>query len=117
MDTLVVSIWSSDGCFELVKRRFCQAGLDLWEGFRTLAAKTRTQSAGYLMLVINAGLRQERWCDHSLLQSALAARGSLDARNPGPRLQSVKDAQFDFDYSRRGPWERHAARSVIRLVI
>ena len=82
-----------------------------------LRAMTRMQSAGYLMLVINAGLRQERWYDHSLLQSALAARGSSDARIPVPRLQSVKDAQFDFDYSRPGPWERHAARSVIRLVI
>jgi hypothetical protein len=82
-----------------------------------LRATTRMQSAGYLVLVINAGLRQERWCRYSFLQSALAARGSQDARNPGPRLQSVKDAQFDFDYSTPGPWERHPARSVIRLVI
>jgi len=29
----------------------------------------------------------------------------------------VKGAHFDFDYSRLGPWEQHAARSVIRLVI
>jgi len=76
----------------------------------------RKQSAGYVVLVINAGLRQVRWCGHSLLQSALAARGSQDATNPDPGLQSVKDAQFDFDYSRLGPWERHTTRSVMRLV-
>ncbi len=69
------------------------------------------------MLVINVGLRQVRWYRYTFLQSALAARGNRDARNPGPRLQSLKDAQFDSDYSRLGPWERHAARSVIRLVI
>jgi predicted dehydrogenase len=52
-----------------------------------------------------------------ITQSALAARGSQDARNPDPGLQSVKDAQFGFDYSRLGPWEQHTARSVMRLVI
>jgi len=76
----------------------------------------RKQSAGYVALVINAGLRQVRWCGHSLLQSALAARGSQDARYPTPGLQIVKDAQFDFDYSGLGPWERHTTRSVMRLV-
>jgi hypothetical protein len=77
----------------------------------------RKQSAGYVVLVINACPRQVRWCGHSLLQSALAASGSQEAGNPDPGLQSVKDAQFDFDYSRLGPWERHTAQSVIRLVI
>jgi hypothetical protein len=76
----------------------------------------RKQSAGYVVLVIDAGLRQVRWCGHSLLQSALAARGSQDARNPDAGLQSVKDAQFDFDYSGLDPLEQHTTRSVMRLV-
>lgn len=81
-----------------------------------LRAMMRKRSAGYVVLVIIAGLRQVRWCGHSLLQSGLAARGSQDARNPDPGLQSVKDAQFDFDYSGPYPWEQHTARSVMRLV-
>jgi hypothetical protein len=69
------------------------------------------------VLVINGGLRQVLRCGHSILQFALATRGSQNVRNPDPGLQSVKGAHFDFDYSRLGPWEQHAARSVIRLVI
>lgn len=82
-----------------------------------MRAIMRGQTAGYVMLVVNVGRRQVRWCRYCFLQSALATRGSQDARNPGPRLQSVKDAQFDFDYSRFGPREPHTARSVMRLVI
>jgi len=81
-----------------------------------LRAMMRKRSAGYVVLVINAGLRQVRWCGHSLFQSALAVRGSQDARYPNPGLQSVKHAQFDFDYSGLDPWEQHTARSVMRLV-
>jgi len=69
------------------------------------------------MLVINVGFRQVRWCRYSFLQSAHAAKGRQDARFPGPGLQSVRDAQFGFHYSRLGLWEQHTARSVIRLVI
>ncbi len=46
-----------------------------------------------------------------------APRGSRDARNRDPGLQSVKGAHFDFDYSSLGPWEQHTACSVMRLVI
>jgi hypothetical protein len=81
-----------------------------------LRAMMRKQSASNVVLVINAGLRKVMCCGHSLLQSALAAKGRQDARNPDPGLQSVKDAQFDFDYSGLDPLEQHTTRSVMRLV-
>ena len=44
-----------------------------------LRAMTRKQSAGYIVLVINACLRQVHEYGHKLLQSTLAARGSQDS--------------------------------------